>query len=141
MRNKTYRTLLIFCTLIWTALVLYGSLAPGDDLPPAGWLAWIPHLDKVVHFIFYAGETTLLLLLFEPRGWRKLWVILPVIATSGLVEYLQGRFFERSNDPWDFLANTLGACFALWLAPFLKRKILDRIFTSAKKGKMNKEKV
>lgn len=132
MSNKSYKRLLIFCTVLWTAVVLYGSLAPGDDLPPTGWLAWIPHFDKVVHFIFYAGQTTLLLLLFEPRGWRKLLVIIPVIGFSALIEYLQGRYFDRSNDSWDLLANTLGACSALMLAPLLKRTLLSRIFPALK---------
>ena len=39
--------------VVWTAVILLLSLVPGDELPPAGWLARIPHFDKIVHCGFY----------------------------------------------------------------------------------------
>lgn len=127
MRNNGYKFALTFLWLGWTALVLYGSLAPGDELP-TGWFADIPHFDKLVHFGFYAGEVSLLLLLFRPRGWNKLWVLLPVIGGSALIEYLQGAYFGRSNDPWDLAANTVGALTGLGLAPLLRRWVFGPLF-------------
>ena len=53
MHKPHYKFVLTLLLVLWTAGVLYGSLAPGDDLPPAGWLAMIPYFDKVVHFGFY----------------------------------------------------------------------------------------
>lgn len=123
MRKATYRNLLILAVILWTALVLYGSLASGDSLPSSGWLKGIPNLDKLVHFVFYAGETTLLVLLFDLWGWRKLFVWLPVVAGSALIEYLQGAYFGRSCDAWDLMANILGASFALWLSAYIRRLI------------------
>ena len=49
MHKPRYKFVLTLLLVLWTAGVLYGSLAPGDDLPPAGWLAMIPYFDKVVH--------------------------------------------------------------------------------------------
>ncbi|MFQ8805140.1 MAG: hypothetical protein ACLR8Y_08685 [Alistipes indistinctus] len=56
MHKPRYKFVLTLLLVLWTAGVLYGSLAPGDDLPPAGWLAMIPYFDKVVHFGFYFGK-------------------------------------------------------------------------------------
>ena len=117
-RSKFVLTLLL---VLWTAGVLYGSLAPGDDLPPAGWLAMIPYFDKVVHFGFYFGETLLVLLLFEPRGWRRWTAVAAVILCSGAVELVQGALGYRSKDFWDFVANSSGALVAVAVAPLLQR--------------------
>ena len=121
MHKPHYKFVLTLLLVLWTAGVLYGSLAPGDDLPPAGWLAMIPYFDKVVHFGFYFGETLLVLLLFEPRGWRRWTAVAAVILCSGAVELVQGALGYRSKDFWDFVANSSGALVAVALAPLLQR--------------------
>jgi len=121
MHKPRYKFVLTLLLVLWTAGVLYGSLAPGDDLPPAGWLAMIPYFDKVVHFGFYFGETLLVLLLFEPRGWRRWTAVAAVILCSGAVELVQGALGYRSKDFWDFVANSSGALFAVAVAPLLQR--------------------
>ena len=120
MHKPRYKFVLTLLLVLWTAGVLYGSLAPGDDLPPAGWLAIIPYFDKVVHFGFYFGET-LVLLLFEPRGWRRWTAVAAVILCSGAVELVQGALGYRSKDFWDFVANSSGALVAVAVAPLLQR--------------------
>ena len=121
MHKPHYKFVLTLLLVLWTAGVLYGSLAPGDDLPPAGWLAMIPYFDKVVHFGFYFGETLLVLLLFEPRGWRRWTAVAAVILCSGAVELVQGALGYRSKDFWDFVANSSGALVAVAGAPLLQR--------------------
>ena len=121
MHKPRYKFVLTLLLVLWTAGVLYGSLAPGDDLPPAGWLAMIPYFDKVVHFGFYFGETLLVLLLFEPRGWRRWTAVAAVILCSGAVELVQGALGYRSKDFWDFVANSSGALVAVAVAPLLQR--------------------
>ena len=121
MHKPHYKFVLTLLLVLWTAGVLYGSLAPGDDLPPAGWLAMIPYFDKVVHFGFYFGETLLVLLLFEPRGWRRWTAVAAVILCSGAVELVQGALGYRSKDFWDFVANSSGALVAVAVAPSLQR--------------------
>ena len=121
MHKPHYKFVLTLLLVLWTAGVLYGSLAPGDDLPPAGWLAMIPYFDKVVHFGFYFGETLLVLLLFEPRGGRRWTAVAAVILCSGAVELVQGALGYRSKDFWDFVANSSGALVAVAVAPLLQR--------------------
>lgn len=121
MHKPRYKFVLTLLLVLWTAGVLYGSLAPGDDLPPAGWLAMIPYFDKVVHFGFYFGETLLVLLLFEPRGWRRWTAVAAVILCSGAVELVQDALGYRSKDFWDFVANSSGALVAVAAAPLLQR--------------------
>ena len=121
MHKPHYKFVLTLLLVLWTAGVLYGSLAPGDDLPPAWWLAMIPYFDKVVHFGFYFGETLLVLLLFEPRGWRRWTAVAAVILCSGAVELVQGALGYRSKDFWDFVANSSGALVAVAVAPLLQR--------------------
>ena len=121
MHKPHYKFVLTLLLVLWTAGVLYGSLAPGDDLPPAGWLAMIPYFDKVVHFGFYFGETLLVLLLFDPRGWRRWTAVAAVILCSGAVELVQGALGYRSKDFWDFVANSSGALVAVAVAPLLQR--------------------
>ena len=70
---------------VWTAVILYGSLSPGDDLPPMGWLARIPHFDKIVHFCFYLGQVLLLLLWLQPSRGNRIWVALCAIIFSGTI--------------------------------------------------------
>ncbi len=121
MHKPHYKFVLTLLLVLWTAGVLYGSLAPGDDLPPAGWLAMIPSFDQVVHVGYYFGETLLVLLLFEPRGWRRWTAVAAVILCSGAVELVQGALGYRSKDFWDFVANSSGALVAVAVAPLLQR--------------------
>lgn len=104
------KQLLIALILLWTALILYGSLAPGAALPGVQWWSAIPYFDKAVHFIFYLVQTLLLLFLFDAKTWRaKLQVIAAVIIFSAVIELLQKLFFSRSGDLADLAANTAGA--------------------------------
>ena len=80
--------------MVWTAVILLLSLVPGDELPPAGWLARIPHFDKIVHCGFYLIETGLLVLWFRPF--------------SGVIELVQS-VCGRSADWLDWAANAFGA--------------------------------
>lgn len=129
MEKKRGRRVVMILFFAWTLLILYGSLAPSDDLPPMGWLAWIPYFDKVVHFGFYAGQVTLLLLWLQPttRG-DRFWVALCVITFSGTIELLQDEYFYRSKDALDLLANSVGALTGIPIAYLIRTFILKRFF-------------
>ena len=111
---------------VWTAVILYGSLSPGDDLPPMGWLARIPHFDKIVHFCFYLGRVLLLLLWLQPSRGNRIWVALCAIIFSGTIELLQGEYFDRSADWLDFAANSAGALAGIPLARLAERLIFKK---------------
>lgn len=127
------RTVILVIALFWTAFVLYGSLVPADDLPRTGWLAWIPYLDKIAHFVFYAGEMILLMWLFRPRTmWVKALLLLLVVFSSGVIEILQEEYVDRTKDIWDLTANTLGALTGLWVALPLKERLYRLLFSTRK---------
>ena len=88
--------------MVWTAVILLLSLVPGDELPPAGWLARIPHCG------FYLIETGLLVLWFRPSPRGKFWIVAGVVAFSGVIELVQS-VCGRSADWLDWAANALGA--------------------------------
>ena len=118
---------------VWTAVILYGSLSPGDDLPPMGWLARIPHFDKIVHFCFYLGHLLLMLLSLQPSRGHRIWVAMCAIIFSGTIELLQGEYFDRSADWLDFAANSAGALAGIPLARLAERlifKCLTEIYPS-----------
>ena len=94
--------------MVWTAVILLLSLVPGDELPPAGWLARIPHFDKIAHCGFYLIETGLLVLWFRPSPWGKFWIVAGVVAFSGVIELVQS-VCGRSADWLDWAANAFGA--------------------------------
>ena len=75
--------------VVWTAGSWLLSLVPGDELPPAGWLARIPHFDKIVHCGFYLIETGLLVLWLRPSPRGKFWIVAGVVAFSGVIELVQ----------------------------------------------------
>lgn len=84
---------------VWTAVILYGSLSPGDDLP-----RWdggrIPHFDKIVHFCFYLGQVLLLLLWLQPSRGNRIWIALCAIIFSGTIERCKGSTSTGAPTGW-----------------------------------------
>ena len=91
----------------------------------------LPHIDKVLHFGYFLGGaglfTTWLLLWQRSDSRRIIHVVLPVavfLAIGALDEFQQSLSPGRSgNDPFDWLADVLGAATGAYLAnrlhPFL----------------------
>ena len=101
------------CFLAWFAAlwVLSSSSNVGQVTPP------IPHFDKVAHFgFFFVGSGLLCACLFRCRPEKTNWktiigcVIVATALTGCLDEYHQSFTPGRSgNDPYDWLADVLGA--------------------------------
>lgn len=113
MNTKRRKTIFAVLLILWTAFVLYGSLAPGDELPVRNWWADIPYFDKIAHFGFYFVEMVILLFLFDLRGLRQLWALAAILLFSGTIEILQPIYFGRSGDLYDLITNLLGAMFGI----------------------------
>lgn len=133
--EKTIRRLLAAALCVWTALVLYGSLSPGNDLPSGLW-AWIPGFDKIAHFLFYLGEISLLLLVFRPRRIFAGLIVLGVILCSGIIELVQGAYLGRSCDIWDFATNSLGAVCGIFTAHIIDKYLINNILSSNHSGRI-----
>jgi VanZ family protein len=87
----------------------------------------IPHLDKAVHFTFYF---VMVLLAFLAKGKEKsqgsgsanfLWyIVLFAICYGIIIEVLQHvATVDRYGDPFDALANSIGAITGMILIHFL----------------------
>jgi VanZ family protein len=110
------------CALILWALTLYML----SSLPRVAPLEApkIPHFDKAMHFSYFMGGaflfTTHLLLKYGLNARPLLRVVLPIAlfaVIGALDEYHQSFTPERSgNDPFDWLADVLGAATGTFLA-------------------------
>lgn len=77
----------------------------------------IPHMDKAVHFTFYF--VMVLLAFFAKTDWiwkgfeslKLLWaIVLFAIGYGIIIEIIQDlSTVDRQGDPWDALANSIGA--------------------------------
>jgi len=94
-------------------------------LPKVTWHSIIS-IDKVVHFIFYAVLSFLLL-----YGMRKnnasfngtLWAFLLAIIFGVLIELIQGNFITNRNfDYYDIIANIIGSSAGVILFKILKKQ-------------------
>lgn len=117
-------------TFIVVCVILYGTLTGnpmGNTSLPA-----IPHIDKIIHAVMMGG-----LLATFAFDWQRanpdkvltpsfLWAVFGcVLAFSIGDELLQGAIDNgRSGDPFDFLADCIGAAVAVYLAPPVIRSIL-----------------
>jgi len=108
-------------TIIWAGIVLFLSLASGDNLPHPRWLM-LPHIDKVVHFIMYFIFALVLIHDLKRSGKMRphysrnkiiLISVLIVITWGGILEILQQiPAIHRNGDFSDVLANAAGAALA-----------------------------
>lgn len=90
---------------LWAALILVLTSIP--DLPNAR--GGIPHLDKAVHFLLYAGQGWLVTRALRTRRSLALGAVLLAIAAFGALDEWHQQFFARDPDVLDWIADTLGA--------------------------------
>ena len=104
--------------VLWNVVIIILSLLPSGEFDGVKF-DFIPHLDKVVHFIMYALLTFLILhgnrKIFK-REKRNISLILTVLYAFFLgffLELLQNSFIiGRIFDIFDVLANTCGIIIA-----------------------------
>ena len=106
-------------SILWAIFILVLSTIPGPSLPQQ---KLFPHLDKIVHFIFY-----LILVILSFNGWKEnkngIIIICLVLSYSVGIELIQHFFIEkRFFDIYDVVANTAGVLVGLKLNfSFLKK--------------------
>ena len=102
---------------LWAALILVLTSIPSPPGAPGG----IPHLDKVVHFVLYAGLGWLVTRALRTRTARALaWVVLAIAIFAAVDEWHQ-RFFARDPGIPDWIADVLGASAGVLVALRVRR--------------------
>ncbi len=125
--GKDLRFSLLF--FLWMAALTSLSLLPSDRIdlktPP------IPHLDKGVHFAFYAVAMTLGMLFLRER-FRRRYTVRNALLSMGfallgfgmVIEVLQEIGGSGRSAEWgDIGANSLGILFGGWFSLLLIRTV------------------
>jgi hypothetical protein len=106
--------------ILWWAFVLILMCTPGRDLPKLGSWTELISLDKIIHicifgFMAYLFMRPLALREIPARIKQQNFLKIAIcISLWGLAtEYIQHFWIEgRSFDPWDFVADSIGASIA-----------------------------
>lgn len=97
---------------LWAALILVLTSIPSPPESPGG----LPHLDKVVHVLLYAGQGWLVARALRSRRPRTLMIALVVIAAFAALDEWHQSFLTRQPDVLDWIADTVGASIGIALA-------------------------
>lgn len=103
--------------VMWAALILILTSIPSPPGPPGG----IPHLDKVVHFIMYAGLGWLVARAMTARNPRSLALALLAIVVFAALDEWHQQFVMRDPNMIDWIADVLGAATGLLAASRVSR--------------------
>lgn len=104
----------------WAAIIFFIYSIPGGDIQYVD-LWSLFKFDKLVHIAVFALWVNMLIVAFKKqstsrplRNNARTIALLLALAYGGFLEYIQGRvFIDRASDPYDFIANTLGAFLGL----------------------------
>ena len=108
--------------LAWMALLFFLSHQTGLQTP-----SLFSAQDKVVHALVYGLLGVLLLLSQSPRAegyrWRQIAASMAVASLYGVTDELHQAFDPgRNADPWDWIADMIGAIVAVLLTAWLVRR-------------------
>lgn len=85
----------------------------------------IPHLDKLVHFGLFLFLSAFAMSWLKNIQKSNLYIALLIVFSLGFygiaIEWLQGRFFGRSADFWDWVADVVGVVAGIVLYGILHR--------------------
>ena len=119
-------------SILAAAIILFLSIISTPTINP-GRLANIPHIDKIVHFILYAGLSFILLLDFNNLKIKKsknLNIFVPIIIAviyGGLIELIQILIPGRSGELLDFVFDIGGALTGMLIFFFYQKKFKTKI--------------
>lgn len=125
------------CSIIVIAIIIFLSFFNVEK--PS--FVKMPNIDKLVHFLMYAGFCSVLWFEYfiSHKRVRKshavTGAIIAPIVFSALIEVLQSLLTSsRKMDFLDFVFNVIGVFFALLIAKFVIRPVIEKY----KKRKRNK---
>lgn len=101
-------------TLLYCAAIFW--LSSREDLPSDSLLPDIPGIDKIIHAILYAGLAAVISIGLRRsnanlRPGFQFWLPILFVILYGASDELHQYFVPtRTADPFDLLADTVGAC-------------------------------
>jgi len=133
-RKKTY-LLLVLC-IVWAILIFVLCTMPASSLPKIKML----HIDKVAHFVFFFVQSVLVSLLLRFQKKRSYWQIVlfstfQAFVYGGVIEILQDKFFNRTGELYDLIADTLGGLCGALVYPVIFKLINERFISVFNKGR------
>ena len=114
--------------LLWAAVIFVLCVMPQEDIPDPGFQ--IPYMDKIVHFGMYFIASLLMAYPLERYcHWNlsEIGVLAVTFAClfGGMIEIVQARYFARSGDWYDLLADVVGGAAGCLAYPVVKRFFLQ----------------
>ncbi|HOU98818.1 MAG: VanZ family protein [Ignavibacteria bacterium] len=105
-------------SIIWTIIIIIGSAISGNTLDHVSILK-IPHIDKIIHFIWYYVLYISWYSYFLKKNVRfikiryRLFLIITIICFGWVIELFQQYvFIKRSAELNDFIADSMGVIMA-----------------------------
>lgn len=113
-----------FPAIFWTVAIVSTCLIPASSFSYFEFNS-IFQIDKIVHFIMYAGFVILWFL--SAQHWtrkKSILLLITAILLGILIEILQGSMrLGRSYDVADMIANAIGAILGVLLLPFFDKHL------------------
>ena len=126
-RKKTY--ILLILSVIWAIVIFVLCTMPATEMPNLK----IPYMDKMAHFSVFFVQSVLLSLLLNFQTRKSYFQIiifstLLAFAYGGLIEILQSKFFNRSGEFYDLIADIMGGFLGAIAYPTILRFVSKRGF-------------
>jgi hypothetical protein len=117
----------LWLSIFWTIVIFILCCTPGRYIPTSNWLELLS-FDKLVHasifFVLCSLWFTVIISNQKINYAYIAYVLIACISYGGLLEIMQATVFsQRSGDWFDFIANSFGCLFALWI--FRKKKLFN----------------
>ena len=122
MEKRKKICILLILSISWAILIFVLCALPPGNLHSVR----IPYFDKVAHFGVFFVQSLLVSLLFNFQT-RKSYIQIILLSTilafayGGLIEILQSKFFNRSGEVLDLIADILGAFTGAMIYPTILR--------------------
>lgn len=132
--SKKLQTLAYIAPSFFVAVIIFylSCLIAPSNVPKVDFKLPI-ETDKIVHFIMYFGLAGIgsFNYIVQNKGRiiilkMLIFAVLLSILYGGLIEILQAKYFDRTGDWFDFLANSLGALSTIPLSLWLRKYLLRR---------------
>ena len=126
-RKKTY--ILLILSVVWAIIIFFLCTMPNPEVSKFS----IPHFDKMAHFGIFFVQSVLLSLLLNFQTRKSFFQIilfstLLAFVYGGLIEILQSKFFNRSGEFYDLIADIMGGFFGAIAYPTILRVINKIVF-------------